>query len=134
MKLKSICEMKKGLILTLAISGLLVAGCSGGGDDGLPSAPAPSGGASVDATVAPVAPAAPEPGQTTAPASAEPVEPQLAPIQIAIANFEQQNKRMPLNIQEMVDAGVLKDLPAPPPGKIYFIDHATKKVRLGGGP
>jgi hypothetical protein len=75
-----------------------------------------------------------EPGVTTAAATAEPVEPQLAPIQIAIQSFEQQNKRMPLNIQEMMDAGILKDLPPPPPGKLYYIDHATKKVKLGSGP
>ena len=127
--------MKKGFVLVLSVVSLVLAGCSGGEDDALPSAaPAPAGGADVGVATAPPSLGTPEPGATTAPATAEPVEPQLAPIQIAIQTFEQQNKRMPLNVQEILDTGILKDLPPPPPGKLYYIDHATKKVKLGSGP
>jgi len=60
------------------------------------------------------------------------MEPELKPIQDAIQNFETQNKRIPLNVQELVESGALKSLPKPPPGKIYFIDQSTKRIRLGG--
>lgn len=128
--------MKKGFLLGLAVAGILIAGCSGGDDDTVPSAPvAPAGSAEVGGVApTPTPSGAPEPGQTTAPATAEAVEPQLVPIQIAIQSFEQQNKRMPMTVKEMVDAGILKDVPPPPAGKLYFIDQATKKVRLGSDP
>jgi len=97
-------------------------------------APAPA----APAVAAPTAAAAP-PGSTppavnqaAAPAPGDVMEPELKPIQDAIQNFETQNKRIPLNVQELVESGALKSLPKPPPGKIYFIDQSTKRIRLGG--
>jgi len=128
--------MKNNYLLSLVMAALLLAGCGGGSEDAeLSAVPmAPSGDVSIGAVTEPV-PAGPAiPGQTTGAAPSEAVEPQLAPIQIAIQTFEQQNKRMPVNVEEMVAAGILKNLTPPPAGKLYYIDHATKQVKMGSDP
>jgi hypothetical protein len=130
---------RNGLIYAALAASLFAVGCSDDSKDALPAVKAPeaaSVGVSAPAPVAP-APGAPQAGQPAAPtavASSEPSEPQLAPIQSAIQAFEEQNKRMPQNVQELVESGAMKNLPPLPAGKIYYIDHATKKVKIGGGP
>lgn len=128
--------MKKSFLLSLVMTGLIFAGCGGGDDGALPAAPsAPAGDVSIGASVPQSGPApAAIPGQTSEAAPSQAVEPQLAPIQSAIQTFEQQNKRMPMNVQEMVEAGVLKEMPRPPAGKLYVIDQQTKTVRYGTDP
>ncbi len=59
------------------------------------------------------------------------MEPELKPIQNAIESFQAQNKRMPMHVDELVSSGAIPALPKPPPGKIYFIDQGTKRIRLG---
>jgi hypothetical protein len=128
--------MKKSFLLSLVMTGLVFAGCGGGDDGALPAAPsAPAGDVSIGGATPQPGPApAAIPGQTSEPAPAQAIEPQLAPLQSAIQTFEQQNKRMPLTVQEMVDAGVLKSVPPPPAGKLYYIDQATKQVKMGSDP
>ncbi len=79
--------------------------------------------------------AAPAPGSpAVAEAAAEPVPPELAPLQNGLEEFEKANNRLPNNVQEMVEKKIIKSLPPLPAGKIYYIDHATKRVKIGGGP
>ena len=124
------------LISCLAVStilGLVMIGCSDESKDALPPAQAQK--------PASVGVSAPAPATTPAPSNpvantgnAEAVDPQLAPIQNAVQAFEKQNNRPPVNVEEMVKAGVLKEMPTPPAGKLYYIDQTTKKVRYGSNP
>lgn len=130
---------RNGLIYVALAAGMIAAGCSDDSKDALPAAntPAPASVGVGNATPAPAVTAptgAPVAGQPATAATSEPVEPQLAPIQSAIQAFEEQNKRMPANVQELVESGAVKNLPPLPPGKLYYIDHATKKVKIGSGP
>ena len=107
------------------------AGCSDSEPE-LPN-PAPAVAPAPDVGMAPAAPAtAPAAGQPPAQAPGDVTEPELKPIQLAIQSFEAQNKRMPMHVDELVASGAIPALPKPPPGKIYFIDQATKRIRLGG--
>lgn len=129
---------RTSLLYVTAAAGLILAGCSDEKENA-PVAPAPApAAAKVDVGAKPsVTPPGGAPQTTAAPvaaANSEPSEPQLAPVQSAIQAFEEQNKRMPANVQELVDSGAMKNLPPLPTGKIYYIDHATKKVKIGSGP
>lgn len=88
-----------------------------------PVTPPPAGAAAASAETA-----TPE----TAPSRG--ISPELNPIQSAIQLFEAKNGRMPNNVAELVDAGLIQQLPKLPPGRIYYIDHATKQVKIGSDP
>ncbi|HEY1171121.1 MAG TPA: hypothetical protein VGH19_07140 [Verrucomicrobiae bacterium] len=117
----------------LSLGMLAAIGCSDSEPE-VPAVPAPAPAATVDPVASsPVAPTGPAPAVASpAAAPAGDVEPELKPIQNAIETFQAQNKRMPLHVDELVSSGAIQSLPTPPPGKIYFIDQATKRIRLGG--
>ncbi len=108
----------------------VVVGCSDAEPELPPPAPV-AAPALAPASTAAAAAATPAADQPPAQAPSD-VEPELKPIQMAIQSFETQNKRMPMNVDELVASGALQSLPKPPPGKMYYIDHATKRIRLGG--
>jgi len=110
--------------------GLLAAvGCSDPEPE-LPQAPAPAPAPDVSVAPTPTAnSAAPVAGQPPAQAPSD-VEPELKPVQMAIQSFESQNKRMPMNVDELLSSGAIQSLPKLPPGKMYFIDHGTKRIRV----
>lgn len=49
-------------------------------------------------------------------------------IQQAIQEFQQQVGRVPTNLPEIVSAGILTELPKPPPGRAYY--YAPEKGRV----
>jgi hypothetical protein len=128
--------MKSYLIAcTLAVALIVGAGCSEQSADETVVAPiAAPVSVDIGAASQPTAVAvASQTGEVTGPAPKESTMPELAPIQSAIQTFETQNKRMPINVHELVESGAIK-LPPLPAGQIYYIDHATKQIKIGGGP
>ncbi|MCD6052409.1 MAG: hypothetical protein K0Q55_3827, partial [Verrucomicrobia bacterium] len=81
-------------------------GCSDSEPE-VPKAPAPVPAPPVEAVPAPTTAAAPATTSTQPPPVAGEVEPELKPIQNAIESFQAQNKRMPLNVDELVSSGAL---------------------------
>lgn len=116
-----------GYILCLGLAATI--GCSDSEPE-IPKSPAPPPAPVVETTSATTTTAASKP-EVLVTALGD-VEPELKPIQMAIQSFEAQNKRMPMNVEELVSSGAIQSLPPPPAGKIYFIDQGTKRIRLGG--
>ncbi len=126
--------MKPYLLFVLTVS-FGLAGCGGSKEEApLPSAPpAP---ASVDIGAA-VPAAAVQPTADTSLVEGgikEEVLPQLAPVQKGIEAFKAKHGRLPNNVFEMVEAGVIAELPKLPPNKIYYMDHDKGTVHVATGP
>lgn len=127
-------------VLALGAAVVMVAGCSDSESDSAAPAPVP---AKVDmsgpqlgggATPPPTASVPVNTATTPAATPTEGVTPELTPIQNAIQAFEVKNGRMPANVAELVESGFMQQLPKLPPGRIYYIDHATKQVKIGSDP
>jgi hypothetical protein len=64
------------------------------------------------------------------PAAADDNSQVLAALTQALRKYAIERKGMPRNFSEIVSAGYVKNLPAPPPGKKFEIDAKTARVVL----
>jgi hypothetical protein len=108
----------KILLLLLLTAGVLLSGCS-------KEEPAPKPGEAVPAPVQTPEPAAPAPAESTV---------DLQTINQALKKFAQDKKRVPPNLDELVQAGYLPRVPKPPLGKRFAIDPNKVEVRIEGYP
>jgi hypothetical protein len=121
---------KMNFMLVASVTSLIMV-ATGCGKKQLPEQPAKPADVSAATTAAATSNPAPVLNAIVIPETAAGDNSQvLSALTQALRKYAVENKRMPQNFSEVVSAGYVRNLPAPPPGKKFEIDAKTARVVL----